>query len=148
MNETPEDPRTSSGGPPRRFGGRLALARLALLWERVWPATWPVAGVCGVFLGLALIDILPALPGWLHGLVLLGLLTAVLVLGWRGLRDLRAPDAEQARRRLELDSGLDHRPLTALDDTLVAGAADGGSAGLWALHQQRLRARLAGLRVG
>ena len=41
----------------RRLAGRRALARLALLFERVWPALWPPLGVAGVFLCAALLDL-------------------------------------------------------------------------------------------
>ncbi len=131
-----------------RLAALLAAARAALWWERLWPAIAPALGVAGLFLALALIDILPLLPGWLHGLILLALLGGFFFLAWRGLGGVLAPSAGQARRRLELDSGLDHRPLASLDDTLTAGTADRGSAQLWTLHQRRSRARLARLRVG
>jgi uncharacterized protein (TIGR02302 family) len=129
------------------LGRSLVLARAALWWERIWPAIWPLTGIAGLFLALALLDILPVLPGWLHGAILLGLLGAALYLGWRGLRALRGPTPAQARRRVEVDSGLDHRPLASLDDNLAAGGSDPGSTQLWALHRQRLLARLSALRV-
>ena len=63
-------PDRASGRPPRspvnRLGGqmvtKLLLARLALVWERAWPAFWPVVAVVGIFLTLALLDWLPVLP--------------------------------------------------------------------------------------
>ncbi len=136
------------GGAPRRTAALLVLARAALWWERLWPAVWPPLGVAGLFLGLALLDVLPLLPGSLHGLTLLALIAGFAVLAWRGISRLHAPSVALARRRLELDSALDHRPLSGLDDTLIAGASDRGSAGLWALHQRRLRDRLATLQLG
>ena len=45
---------------------RLMLARMALLWEAVWPNLWPVLGITGIFAALVLFDVLPLLPGWLH----------------------------------------------------------------------------------
>ncbi len=130
-----------------RLTALMAAARAALWWERFWPAAAPALGLAALFLALALLDILPVLPPWLHGLILAALLTGFFYLAWRGLRGLGMPSTAQSRRRLELDSGLDHRPLASLEDTLTAGAADKGSAQLWRLHQQRLRARLAALRV-
>jgi uncharacterized protein (TIGR02302 family) len=140
-------PKDLPRGLATRLGRSLVLARAALWWERIWPALWPLAGTVGLFLALALLDFLPVLPGWLHGAILIGLLGAALYLGWRGLRALRGPTPAQASRRVEVDSGLDHRPLASLDDSLAAGGADPGSTQLWALHRQRLLARLSALRV-
>ena len=44
---------------------RIALSRVALFWEGAWPALWPAVQVAGLFLLVALLDILPTLPGWL-----------------------------------------------------------------------------------
>ncbi len=49
---------------------RLLLAWAAFLWERLWPAFWPVTAAAGIFLAIALFDLLPLLPGWLHAGVL------------------------------------------------------------------------------
>lgn len=147
----PETP-TRQHSPARpahpKLRALLSLARSALLWERLWPALWPAFGVLCLFLALSLLDILPALPPWLHALVLVVLLAG---LAWgirQGIKRIHMPSLDQARRRLERDSGLDHRPLATLEDTLVAGAADRDSAAVWSLHQARMRERLRRLRVG
>ena len=49
---------------------RLKLARLALVWEMVWPRLFPPLAVIGAFLVLAFSDLLPTLPGWVHALAL------------------------------------------------------------------------------
>ncbi len=131
---------------PGRIAGLLALTRGALFWEQLWPALWPLTGVIGLFLALALVDVLPRLPGWLHIVLLLGLAVAA---GWgtvRGLARLRLPSRAEARRRLELDSGLAHRPLSTRGDPIAAGVDDRGSAALWEVHQRRLSAQLRALR--
>jgi hypothetical protein len=43
-----------------------------------------------------------------------------------------------ARRRLEVDSGLAHRPLFALDDKLATDPRDRAGAALWEAHRLRL----------
>src|SRR3546814_18013472 len=53
-----------------RFALLLALARGAVAWEIIRPALWPLLGVLGAFLAVALFDVLPALSGWLHSAVL------------------------------------------------------------------------------
>jgi len=132
---------------PGRIATLLALCRATLLWERLWPALWPLTGVVGLFLVLALIDVLPRLPGWLHAVLLLGLVVAA---GWgavRGMVRLRLPSRGEARRRLELDSGLAHRPLSTRGDPIAAGAADRDTAALWEVHQHRLSTQLRALRA-
>ena len=132
---------------PRRLARLLGLARAALFWERLWPALWPLTGVLGLFLALALLDLLPWLPAWLHAALLLGFLIAAVLAAARNLRRLRLPTTELARRRLELDSGLAHRPIEALDDVLVAGTGDRDSVDLWELHRRRLSAQLSALKL-
>jgi hypothetical protein len=57
--------RTQPDAPPG-LDGQLWLARGALFWEKLWPGLWPALGVTGLFLALALFDLLPGLPLWLH----------------------------------------------------------------------------------
>ena len=109
-----------------RYRALLALSRLALFWEAAWPRLWPIFAVIGAFVFVSLLDVLPALPGWLHGLVLVGFAAALGRVAWRSWRGLRPVTRAAARHRLERDSGLDHRPLTALEDTLTGGGGDGG----------------------
>lgn len=126
---------------------RLWLARLALAWEALWPLLWPVVGVLGLFLAIALFDLLPHLPGWLHGAAL------VLFAGGLGLallnlaRKFRFPDAARARRRIETDSGLEHRPLAVLDDKIAGNPRDPVARALWQLHRRRVLAGVRQLRV-
>ncbi len=129
------------------IGRRLTLAWLALCWERLWPALWPATAIAAVFVAVALTDLLPVLPGWLHALLLLGTLAAFGTLLWRGLRHLRLPDVPLAQRRVERVSALPHRPLTAIDDTL-SSERDGAAQILWQTHQRRMRETVARLKVG
>ncbi len=125
----------------------MVLARAALVWERLWPALWPSVGVVGLFLTLALLDFLPFLPGWLHVLILGMLLVALLHGLWQLGPALRWPTAEAARRRLERDSGFDHRPLAALEDKLAAGTQDRAARALWDAHRKRLLAQASRLKL-
>src|SRR6516162_4035925 len=129
------------------FAMRLRLARAALLWERVWPSCWPTLAVVGTFFGLALFDLLPNLPGLLHACVLLGLGAAFLISVAGVFRKLVVPDQVAARRRIELASGLQHRPLEALADR-PSGLLDTQAAGLWQAHLRRMEAAARGLRIG
>lgn len=129
----------------REPGFRLAQARAALLWERLGPALWAPLSVLGAFLALALLNLLILLPGWLHAVALLALAAAFLLSLVVGVRRFRAPAADEARRRLERDSGLSHRPLHALRDRPAGN--DPMAQALWRLHQERARAAMRGLRV-
>ncbi|MBI5162414.1 MAG: DUF4175 family protein [Magnetospirillum sp.] len=131
--------------PHTGLAGRLRLARAVLVWERLWPALVPPLSLVGSFLALALMDVLPLLPGWLHGLVLAGHAGGIAFLGWRGLARLRLPAAAEAARRLERDSALSHRPLSTLADRLAAGGDDPLAAALWQAHRRRLAGLVARL---
>ncbi|HYH38577.1 MAG TPA: TIGR02302 family protein [Azospirillum sp.] len=130
-------------GPEPAF--RLFQARAALLWERLWPAMWAPVALVGAFLVLALFNLLPMLPGWLHALVLVLLAAAFAFSLWRGFRGFALPDTAAARRRLERDTGLAHRPLHVLRDRPAGG--DATALALWELHQQRMRDSVRRLRV-
>ncbi|WP_051140484.1 DUF4175 family protein [Azospirillum brasilense] len=123
---------------PREPRLRMGQARAALLWERL--ALWAPITIAGAFLALALLNVFLLLPGWLHALVLLLFVAAIGWTGWRGLRAFRLPDEDAARRRLERDSGLPHRPLHALRDR--PSGNDPVAAELWRLHQERVRAAM------
>lgn len=122
-----------------RLAVELGLAKAALFWERFWPAAWPLIGIAGLFLSLALFDLLPNLPFWLHTAVLAVTAAAALWAIWHFIKVFRFPGEKETRRRLEQDSGLKHRPLTSLDDRLTKG--DGTTRALWALHRSRLVAQ-------
>ena len=128
-HQNPEPP-----AAPARLGLRRAVARAAMFWERAWPALWPAAGVAGLFLAMALLGGLSALPGWLHGLVLLGFAIVFATRVWRGIRSIKPPTGAEATRRLETDSNLPHRPLTVIEDRPAIGVIDPETDRLWSLH--------------
>ena len=129
------------------FKTQLNAARVALLWERLWPALFAAILVVGVFLALALFDLPPRLPAWGHA-ALIALFAAGLIASLvLAVREFRLPSRAAARRRLETASGLTHRPLAALEDRL-AGADDGATALLWQAHRRRMAEAARHLRIG
>jgi uncharacterized protein (TIGR02302 family) len=60
--------------------------------------------------------------------------------------DYRISDAD-ANHRIECDSGLEHRPLTALDDRMAAGVGDPASEAFWQAHLLRVSEAARNLRV-
>jgi uncharacterized protein (TIGR02302 family) len=134
----------------RRLTNRRALARAAILFERIWPALWPAIGIAGLFICAALLDLPRLLPPWAH----IGLLaiTLLLVIGLlvRGLSGIAAPDDRAADRRLEVASGLSHRPLAVLTDRPSRGrlGPDTAAVALWQVHVMRAVRQVRRLRVG
>lgn len=131
----------------RGYGMRLHLSGAMLFWESLWPALWPLGCLSGLFLALALMDAMAGLEGWLHALVLAAFaLAAVAAIVW-AVRRVRLPGREAALRRLEVGSGLDHRPLQGLEDRLATDPGDRASQALWHAHRRRLAEQLRRLRV-
>ena len=116
--------------------------------ERLGPASWPLIGVLGLFLAVALVRIPALLPLWLHVVLLTAFAGALTAAAWWIRRVLRWPTLEEAKRRLELDSKMPHRPLTAWDDRLMAGGEDADSVALWRQHRRSLPAKIGALRPG
>jgi len=134
-------------GSDKRLRRLLRLSRVALAWEKLWPALWPALFVVGGFAVVALFDLLSWLPGLAHAVALAGFALAFGAAVFWGLRRLVWPDTVDARRRIEVNSGLDHRPLAALADR-PSEPLDSGTAGLWEAHRRRVAAMVRGLRVG
>ncbi len=125
---------------------KLALSRLALLWEALWPRlVWPLA-VLALFFAAAYAEIFTLFPAWVHIALLAAFGIALLGVIWWQFRSFRWPGAEVTQRRLERDSNLPHRPLVALDDRLAGGSDDPATAALWRAHQERMAERLRELR--
>ncbi len=132
----------------RALRRKFLITRIVLLWERLWLALWPAAGVAGLFIALSLLDVWALVSGWVHVVALLAFAGAVGGALWRGLSGLSMPDSEDARRRLETQSELLHRPLTTLEDTLATAGNDEGTRELWRLHRRRALASVRRLRIG
>ncbi|MFV3074623.1 TIGR02302 family protein [Niveispirillum fermenti] len=130
-----------AGSRPMRVAGAV------LWWEALWPALWRPLSLAGLFLAAAWGGLFIHLPVWLHVPVLLVLLAGLAWLGRQGWRDFRAPTEADARRRLERDSHLPHRPLTQLRDGIAGGAGDPLSHAMWRLAQERARQQADRLRL-
>lgn len=116
-------------------------ARLSLLWERLWPALALPLAVFGLFLALSWLGLWLSAPYGLRigALVVFGVaLLAALV----PLARLRVPGRREAIHRLELQSGVPHRPLTAYEDDPALDSPDRGTRALWTAHQARMVAAL------
>jgi hypothetical protein len=100
----------------------IAVARLSLLWERVWPALWPATGIVGLFAAAALFDLFAQLPSSLHLILLLvdlGLAGYFLYRNFRNFRARLAGKRAPSRTRQHARPSPDHRTPRRL----AAGAA-------------------------
>lgn len=144
-------PEGQEGTSPRAappIGRHIARAGLSLAWERLWTAAWPLTATVAVFTVAALLDVLPHLPWWLHTAALAAFAAAA---AWGALRVVRAarwPSRRDAVRRVERASGLDHRPIDAVEDSLAGHDPGEATRALWRAHQRRMADRLSGLRAG
>lgn len=129
----------------RTLSRRLARARRALLWEAGWPLAWPLPALVAAFVAIALFDVLPLLPGWLHLAALVAFAVAFVALLLR-LRKLRWPSLDAARRRVERDNDMAHGPLQLLADQVAAGNDDPAALALWQAYRRRIAALVGRLR--
>ncbi|MDR3441159.1 DUF4175 domain-containing protein [Telmatospirillum sp.] len=120
---------------------KLWLARLVLWWEEAWRRLWPLPALVALFSAFALFDVLPMLPAWLHAAVLGAFVLGGIAVPCRLVR-LAWPGLAAASRRVERDSGLPHRPLQSLTDSLSGGIDDPVSQALWQVQKRRLRRAL------
>ena len=144
----PRDPGDGGRRIRRRLARQLRLSALALLWERLWPALWPASATAGVFAVVTLLGLWEAVPWpWLHAALLAGFAGALIAALWRARGAVRRPALDAAVRRLERESGLEHRPLSAFLDSPAGGAGDPGRDALWRAHRRRAARALERLRV-
>ncbi len=130
----------------RRLERAVAWTRLSILWERLWPPLQSVLIVLALYVGLSWVGLWTLLPVWLSALLALGFLAAAIRVGWP-LAALRLPSRSEALTRIERVSGLSHRPLAALDDTLFDAGDTPATGALWELHRRRAGAALASVRT-
>ncbi|MCJ2071778.1 TIGR02302 family protein [Methylobacterium sp. J-030] len=152
-----EDESGRRGAPPERSSAStrldqlVARARLAALWEQVWPVVWRGFAVALLFLILSWSGLwLDLSPLWRQ--LGLGILAILLIVALLPLAQLRRIERRTALTRLDRDAAtrdpaLCHGPASAAQDTLAVGSADAGSRALWDLHQRRAAQAVARIRV-
>src|SRR5216684_833068 len=138
--------------PPERAGDDLLAralrrARWTIFWERLWPALASIATVIGLFLALSWLGLWLWLPpaGRAVGLGVFFLLTAA---AFAPVLMLRVPSRIEGLRRLDRNSGLPHRPATAIADEIAAPTEDSYSVALWRAHIERALRAAKTLRAG
>jgi uncharacterized protein (TIGR02302 family) len=132
------------------IGGRLAalvaLARRALLVERVWPPLVFALAVVILFLATSWAGAWQFAPRVIRiaGVILFALGAGVAL---SPLVRLRRPAARDALARLDRDAKSRHRPASSLADSLANDHGDPGTDALWAAHRARLEREVDAIRV-
>lgn len=129
----------------RLIARKRASARTVIVAERLWVLLLPFLALIALFVSLAWFGLFRASPDWLR-IALLVAFAAGLVASLSLLRRFRMPQSAEIDRRLERDNTLTHQAVTVQGDRLETG--DAFSRALWAEHQKRMAARIAGLSVG
>ena len=150
MNQSPDNRDLRAPNPlkdaPRLLTRKVRLAQAMILFERVWRALLYPFAVTGTFLLLTLAQVWHVLPALVHKAGLIGFGVA-LIASLVPLARVAWPGREEALRRLEVMSGVPHRPATSFEDA-IDPSAPGEQRALWALHRQRLALLLARLSAG
>ncbi len=136
-----------TGSRADRTGRYVLASRAALAWERVWPALWPASAIAGVFVAAALFDLFSPLPWAIHALILSGAITGIGLCLYFSFQNVRLPSWSEGARRLEVSSGLKHRPISEAGDAMAAGSGDPIAEELWKLHVGALLAGVGGLKL-
>ena len=125
----------------------LNRARLALLWEQLWPALAAMAMATGLFLALSWLGLWIVLPplGRAIGLVIFIVLAIAATVP---LFRIRWPSATQGLRRLDRESLLPHRPATAIADAMAPETSDAFGVALWRAHIERALLAARSLKAG
>lgn len=135
-----------NGAIERLIARATRRARLALVWESLWPRLVPALVVFGLFLLVSWVGLWPLFPDWLRVALLIAFALVGIASLWP-LATLRIPDRQAALARIERATGKPHRPTTAFTDQL-APTNDDRSKAIWQAHRARLAAEFDNLRVG
>ncbi len=122
---------------------KIRLQRLALFWEKLWAALhWPLIAAAALVAVLAsgiLNNLSRPLP-----LIIVAALGLALLYSLRSLTRLQNPTRLQAMRKLEVNSDLQHRETSSLEDQL---AAESSNSEIWEEHKRRGLAALAHVKL-
>jgi uncharacterized protein (TIGR02302 family) len=124
--------------PEFLLAAALRRARWTIFWERLWPALAAIATVLGLFLAVSWLGVWLWLPPLIRAVGVLVFLGLVIVAALP-FTSVRMPGLSDGLQRLDRDSGLKHRPATAIADELAVTSQDPFSLALWNAHLERAR---------
>src|SRR5882757_4109302 len=102
-----------------RLERAIKRARLSIASERLWPRLVPILTIGGIYVVLSWLGYWRLGGDWLR-LGTLGVLALALLGCLVNLARVAIPGRLEAMRRVELASGLPHRPARGLTDTISA----------------------------
>lgn len=137
----------TEAAPLGRLERAVLRAKAALIWEAAWPRLLPVLTVTGLFVALSWFGVWRMVPDLMR-LAMLGLFAVALAYSLIRLLRFELPEETTAVHRVEVRSGLDHRPASGLRDTLSEVSDDPAARALWAAHRKRLLSQMRDLRAG
>ncbi len=141
-------PDTSNKNQPNIVSGLArGFAWIAIFWERIWPLLVPVFLVAIVFVSLSWVGLWENLSIWAHGLLLALIGVGAIISLWP-LRLMLIPQSDEVLRRIEIESELEHRPISAQKDELVSGKDDTLSNALWREHRAQMAQQMHDLSSG
>jgi uncharacterized protein (TIGR02302 family) len=143
----PQTPSNERAAKRDQLAQALGRARWTILWERLWPALAALATVIGLFLAVSWLGLWLWLPpiGRAIGVGVFFLLTAAAAAQFLLLR---LPTEADGLRRLDRNSGLPHRPATAIADEIAAPSKDAYALALWRAHVERALISARSLKAG
>ena len=118
----------------QRLSRLTKLARAQLFWERYAPVLALGVAFAAGFLILTFAGVWQYLGDPWRFIALIIALAVLIRAAWRA-QTIALPSAKDARRRVELDSGLKHRPLDKITDRPALGKIDS----VWEQHMQSVR---------
>jgi uncharacterized protein (TIGR02302 family) len=117
-----------------RLAQAVRRSEFAIAWERVWPHLARLLTVAGLFLAVSWLGLWLALPFFARAigvrLFVVIALAALFPLAW-----FRWPTRAEALSRLDRGTGVRHRPVTTLTDTLTS--QDPVARALWQAQRER-----------
>src|SRR2546423_6777630 len=125
----------------------LRRARWTIFWERLWPALASTATVVGLFLAVSWLGLWLWVPPTGRAIVL-GIFFLLAAAAFAPASALRVPSRIDGLRRLDRNSGLPHRPATAMADEIAAPIQDSYSLALWRAHVERVLRATKTLKAG
>lgn len=132
--------------PIERLARLRRRAAAVIGFERVWPAAAIGLSLAALFIAAIWSGALAALPVTARLTLALIALAAILGLpAWAFLRARTTP--QETLARIDRDSGLPHRPATALDDGLATPHPDPATRALWEAHRARALKAAEALKV-
>jgi uncharacterized protein (TIGR02302 family) len=127
--------------------GLVTRARAVIVWEAAWPRLALTGSVALLFLALSWFGLWLSMAPMAR-IIAVALFAAAFLFAVVPLLRLVLPSQARALARIDRASGREHRPATALADSLSTGGDDALTRAFWELHRRKAAAASSGLSTG